>query len=741
MNRFGIGRLATLNFVRIAAVFVTFATAAHPSMASADELTANDNSLQEIVVTAERRSERLLDVPMSLSALSGDELARSGSYRLEDFVGSVPGLTVIDAGAMGSQLVIRGMTTGVQAVNSAVATYIDETPYAAQGPFVDSTFAAPNLDTFDMQRIEVLRGPQGTLYGSNALGGLVKYVTNAPDPSALAVKLETSGSSVYNGGTGFDAHAMVNVPLGADTALRVVGYDNYYPGFIDDPSRGLSDVNGSHFAGGRASLLYAPAGNFSVRISALYQERWWDDWSDEDVNPGTLRPIYGNLIQENLISQPGHTQTEIYNATINWDTGPVKLLSSTSYSKFRTDATVDYSKMLGPLISSILGSSYGLTYQNDTDIHTITQEIRLSSPDEGRLQWKAGGFFTDESGYNYEPFFPIDVTSKTVLFTFPTNLGASVFPVFYREYAGFGSLDYHFTPTFDVDLGGRYSENKQTFHEVASGLLTGDEDFGQTSSQGIFTYSADARWHVTPTNMFYARIAEGFVPGGPNDVVPGGNLAPSYRSSTTINYEAGIKSSLLEDHLTVEVSAFLIDWRDIQLQAIIGGLGTFVNGGKARSQGLEWNFAYVPLSGLTLGFNGAYTDAYLTQQTPASVNGQVGDRLPSVPLWETSASANYERHLFGDYSGFAGLNWRFTGNRYADFLAVGPRQEMPAYHIVDLRTGLETKRWSVSAFVKNVANRLAINYLQPETQAGGSGPQTATIYTPRTVGAAFTVNF
>jgi iron complex outermembrane receptor protein len=222
---------------------------------------------------------------------------------------------------------------------------------------------------------------------------------------------------------------------------------------------------------------------------------------------------------------------------------------------------------------------------------------------------------------------------------------------------------------------------------------------------------------------------------------PAGNLAPSYRSSTTVNYEAGIKSSLLQEHLTIEVSAFLIDWRDIQLQAIIGGLGTFVNGGKARSQGLEWNFAYVPLSGLTLGFNGAYTDAYLTQQTPASVNGQVGDRLPSVPLWETSASANYERHLFGDYSGFAGLNWRFTGSRYADFLAAGPRQEMPAYHIVDLRAGLESKRWSVSAFAKNVANRLAINYLQPETQAGGAGPQSATIYTPRTVGAAFTVNF
>jgi outer membrane receptor protein involved in Fe transport len=735
-------RFTGLNVGRIAAVLLAFAMVEYGSPAYGDDVNAGDNALQEIVVTAEKREERLLDVPMSLTALSGEQLARSGSYRLEDFVGNVPGLSVVDAGALGSQLVIRGITTGVQAVNSAVATYIDETPYAAQGPFVDSTFATPNLDTFDLQRIEVLRGPQGTLYGSNALGGLVKYVTNAPDPTAFAAKVETGANSVSNGGTGFDVHAMVNLPLSADSALRLVGYDTYYPGFIDDPSRGLTDINGTHFVGGRASFLYEPASNFSIRLSAFYQERRWNDWSDEDVNGGTLTPVYGNLIQENLVTQLGFAQSQVYNATVNWDTGPVKLLSSTSFSRFVTQATVDYSKMLGSYVSSILGGDYGVAYQNDTDIHTLTQEIRLSSSDDGPLQWKAGGFFQDETGSNYEPFFPIDVATKSILFDVPTNnLGATVFPVFYREYAGFGSLDYHFTPTFDVDIGGRYSENNQTFHEVASGALTGTFDFAQSSSQGVFTYSADARWHVTPTNMLYARVAEGFVPGGPNDVVPGGNLAPSYRSSTTLNYEVGIKSSALADHLTVELSAFLIDWRDIQLQAIIGGLGTFVNGGAARSEGLEWSVAYAPLSGLTLGFNGAYTDAYLTQPTPASVNGQVGDRLPTVPLWETSASADYERHLFGEYSGFAGLNWRFMGNRYADFLATGPRQEMPAYHIVDLRAGVETQRWSVGAYVKNVTNRIAINYLQPETGAGGAGPQSATVYTPRTVGGSVTVKF
>src|ERR1700735_5003215 len=306
-------RFTGLNVGRIAAVLLAFAMVEYGSPAYGDDVNAGDNALQEIVVTAEKREERLLDVPMSLTALSGDELARAGSYRLEDFVGKVPGLSVVDAGALGSQLVIRGITTGVQAVNSAVATYIDETPYAAQGPFVDSTFATPNLDTFDLQRIEVLRGPQGTLYGSNALGGLVKYVTNAPDPPAVAAKVETGANSVSNGGTGFDVHAMVNLPLGADSALRLVGYDTYYPGFIDDPSRGLTDINGTHFVGGRVSYLYEPASNFTVRLNAIYQERRWNDWSDEDVNGGTLTPVFGNLIQENLVTQPGFAQSQIYN--------------------------------------------------------------------------------------------------------------------------------------------------------------------------------------------------------------------------------------------------------------------------------------------------------------------------------------------------------------------------------------------------------------------------------------------
>ena len=699
---------------------------------------AQSPALQEIVVTAQKREERLLDVPMSLTALSGDQLARSQSYTFEDYVGKVPGLTLIDNGATGTQLVIRGITNGSTPINSSVATYVDETPFTVAGPWANSQGIAPNLDTFDLQRIEVLRGPQGTLYGANALGGLLKFVTNAPDPTAFAAKAEVGVMSVYNGGQGFESHAMLNLPLSSDAALRIVGYDDYYPGFIDDPSRGLTDINGTHFTGGRASLLFEATPDFSIRLSALYQEKTWGDWPNEDVNAGTLMPLYGNLIQKHLISQPGDIKTELYNLTLNWSLEAAKILSATSYYDNKTYYLQDFSDLYGP---AFFGGPYGLAVPGTFPVHALTEEVRVSSLDNGPIQWQVGGYFTNEGSDETTAYLPIDTTTRTILYSDPLGLGGFTAPTHYQEIAGFASLDYHFTPALDASVGGRYSENHQTFHETAPGLFGGGYDFGVDSSENIFTYSGDVRWHVTPEHMLYARIATGFVPGGPNDSIPNAVVARSYSSSTTTNYELGIRSQLLDHRLTVEASAFHIDWRRIQLTAFVNGFGQIVNGGAAKSDGLEWALAYVPVAGLTLGFNGAYTDARLTEPIPASVSDQPLGRLPSSPLWESSASADYQRRIAGDYSGFLGVDWRFLGSRYADFMPTGPRQEMPKNNIVDLRTGIDASRWTFTFFVKNVGNKIAINYVQPETLNGGAGAQSATVYTPRTFGASISARY
>jgi iron complex outermembrane receptor protein len=721
-------------------VAAMFAAVSISTVRADTEPTETGGALEEIVVTAQKRSERLLDVPMSITALSGADLAASQSFQLEDFAGKAPGVSLINFGGAGTQVVIRGVTAGSAPVNSGVATYIDETPFTASGPYGAQYLLTPNIDTFDMQRIEVLRGPQGTLYGANSLGGVLKYVTNAPDPSAFSAAAETGVSSVSNGGTGYDAHGMLNLPLAQNLALRIVGYDNFYPGFIDDPSRGLSDTNSSRFTGTRAALLFAPSDTFSVRLSALFQEKSWNDYPDEDVAPGTLQPIYGNYIQEKYINNTGHSTLDLYNATVNWDAGAVRLLSTTSYYSFRPHIRDDYETLNG-VASSILGGTYGLALFENDPVKALTEELRLSSKEEGVFQWQAGGYFTDEDSSEFEQIDPINGGSKAILYNFPLNFLTGSVPVHYREFAGFANLDYHFTPTFDVALGGRYSAFDQNFHEVGTGLLGGDEDIGNDASQHVFTYSGDVRWHVLPSVMLYARVAEGYAPGGPNAQLAGTNFPTTYNSSTTINYEAGIKSGWLNGALTAELSAFDIHWRDIQLEAVINGEGGVASGGGARSSGAEWNLAYIPIQGLTLDFNGAYTDARLTAATPASVGGEPGDRLPGVARWGMSAGAEYKKPLFTSYQGFVAVDSRFTGNRYSDFVVGSPRQDIPSFNIVDLRAGLEAAHWSVTLYAKNVANKIAINYVTAETLAGGNGPQDASLYPPRTIGLSVTAKY
>lgn len=693
---------------------------------------------QEIVVTAQRREERLRDVPMSVTALSGDQLTASQAYRFEDYTAKVPDLTLVNYGALGSQLVLRGLTTGNLPINSSAATYLDETPYTGVGIYAGSYIIAPNLDTFDMQRIEVLKGPQGTLYGANALGGVVRYVTNTPNPSRFAATVEGSGNSVYHGGAGYDAHGMVNLPLAADAALRLVGYDTYYPGFIDDPSRGLTDINGSHISGGRASLLWSPDTPLSIRLNALYQRRTWSDWPNEDVQPNTFTPIYGNLIQEDLLAQPGRTTNQVYNLTLNWDAGFAKVISTTSYNDFATRLVWDYSKILGPGLASALGRPLGFVIDYSDIVHSVTQEVRIASAADRPLEWQVGAFYTNQSSLLEEPAYLVDGATRAILYDFlPTS---DQFPTHYRETAGFVDLDYHLTPTFDVAAGGRYSYNHQFFSETSTGFAFGLNDFAEKSSQSSWTYSGDLRWHVTPQSMLYARVASGFAPGGPNNVSPVATVPHTYSSSTTVNYEVGFKTALLENRLTAEISAFDVHWRDIQIAAIIDGYSSTMNGGSARSNGVEWSFAYAPIPGLTTAFNGAYTHAYLTELTSASVGGRDGDRLPSVPLVETSLSTSYERALSASYSGFIGADWRYTGNRFANFEPAIPRQLMPSFNIVDLRAGINMTRWTFTLYAKNVGNKTAINYVEDLAQ-GAIGPQSATLYAPRTLGGSVLVSF
>jgi outer membrane receptor protein involved in Fe transport len=681
----------------------------------------SQSKIETIVVTAEKRTESAHDVPMAMTVLSGDKLTHEGLTRLEDYIDMVPGMTLISANPGYNQIVSRGISIGAAGFTSGVATYIDETPYTTEGPFANGGSAAPNLDTYDLQRVEFLQGPQGTLYGTNALGGLVKYVTNAPDTSGFAASAQAGFSSVDHGGTGYDLHGMVNVPLADDAALRVVGYDNLYPGFIDDPSRNAKDINDVKIAGLRASLLYAPTDDFSIRLNVFYQTLQLGDYSTEDVY-ANLQPVYGDLTQERAFNQSGHVNNEIYSATIKWNVGFADLLSTTSYMGIQPTYPQDFSAFypgsFGPDGAALLFSE---------PVHGITQEARLSSHEGGPIDWQVGGFFTSQNAQEFEAVVPFDYATGQIISSDLTDGSVYYINSAYKEYAGYANVDYHIIPTLDVALGGRYSSNVQSYHQVNSGAFVGPGDFSTRSSEGVFTYSGDVRWHVTSDTMAYGRIATGYVPGGPNDVLPGSNLPESYHSSTTTNYEVGVKNNLLDGRLSIDVDVFDVEWKDIQLIAQVGALYGATNGGTARSDGLEWAFGYIPVDGLTLNFSGAYTDARLTAATPASVGGVSGDALPYSALWTTTTSVNYERPLFDDYSGFVNARWHYSGSRESEFSPYG-REILPGYSIVDLRLGVENDRWSLAVYAKNLADERAFTAITSYVY------ESATVMTPRTIG-------
>jgi iron complex outermembrane recepter protein len=239
----------------------------------------------------------------------------------------------------------------------------------------------------------------------------------------------------------------------------------------------------------------------------------------------------------------------------------------------------------------------------------------------------------------------------------------------------------------------------------------------------------------------YARVASGFVPGGPNDAIPGSNLPLTFHSSTTTNYELGIKGSAAGGQVTYDADIFDIEWKDIQLFAVFGDFAGITNGGKARSQGLEGGVNYSPVTGLKLSLNGAYISARLTQNTPASFGGLAGQQLPLTPYFAGTAAASYERPLSANLIGFGGIDWHYEGDRLSLFEVDAPRTDLPSYSIVNLRAGLKYQTYTFTAYAKNAGNARGFSTVGPSEAVSTVPALSAAVVTPRTIGGTVEVKF
>jgi iron complex outermembrane recepter protein len=756
-----LGRLlkgSRLTFARAAdgTIAIEAVNASAPAQANARESgsekdsTRDPDQLSEVIVTAQKRSESLLKVAAPVTALQSADLARQGDVRLADYAATVPGLNLISSQPGQTVVIIRGVSTGFgAAIAATTATYIDDSPYGSSTANALGSFTTIDLDPATLQRVEVLRGPQGTLYGASAMGGLIKYVTIPPSLTQYSARVELDGSTVDGGGQGYGVRAMWTGPLIMDKlGVTVNAFDRLDPGYIDDPHLNKKNVNSSRVDGGRIALLWQPTDQFSAELSALVQNSTTGGTSNVDVN-ADLTPIYGKYQQLRYGNENWNLDSTHYSLRANYDFGWAALTSITSYQTQSATWFTDFTNRFGPLLSGIIGvPDLGVFDHVSVADHKITQEIRFASADSDKFEWLGGLFFTHERSVQPEQFQnPFStVTGVTVpvaggIFTDPNHDS-------YTEYAGYADVTYHFTSNFKILGGVRYTSDSEDNVTPFSGLLNGPPSVAlATTSSRTVTYLVSPSYNLDERNMIYIRVATGFRPGGPTGLTTTSVYAgaPStYGPDTLTNYELGYKASFPEQRMTIDVSGFDIEWKNIQVLSEIGGFLITGNGGDARSAGAELAWTWKPITGLSVLANAAYTDAHLTADAPG-ISAKAGDKLPDVPEVSANLGVDYDFPLTTEVKGFVGGNVQYQGNRVSDFVSGTPagyaRPSMPAYSTVNLHAGASRGGLTVEAYVKNVGDTYGLTRIASEVQNGYGPPLAAAVIQPRTFGVSLSSKF
>ena len=725
------------------ATSISIVPAAIDSVRSNDATAAADK-LEEIVVTAQKREERQQDVPVPVTSISAATLTATNQLRLQDYFTAIPSLSVVPFSQSQQLISIRGITTGFG--NPTVGIIVDDVPYGASTA-AGVSYAVPDIDPGDLSRVEVLRGPQGTLYGSSSMGGLIKFVTIDPSTDRLSGRLEVGTSSVRNGaGLGYDTRGSVNVPLGDTVALRASAFTREDPGYIDNPVYHYNGVNEEHVSGGRVALLWRPFDSLSLKLGALYQHSRGDGQNDVDRVSGL-----GDL-QQNYIPGTGadDRKTQSYAATVQAKFGSFDLTSVTGYSINQFSDSLDDSYNLGFVQQfGIDGTGFngfgfaGAPVTNNNRTGKLTQELRLSTPIGNSIQWLIGGFYTHEDSQYVQDILAADpsngaVVARGISFDAPTT---------FQEVAVFTDLTFNITDRFDVQLGGRESEIRQSFTQTDTGpevvVFDGtDSPFVIPKTHvrnSAFTYLVTPRLRLSADLMLYARLASGYRAGGPN-TAPG--VPSQYNPDKTQNYELGLKGDFLDHILSVDASAYYIKWTSIQLALYNPeGLGYFANATGAKSQGVELSLQAKPLPGLTISLWGAFDDAVLThdiQPGPFNPYGLAGNRLPDTSRVSGSLSVSQEFPLWDGVTGLLGATVSYVGNRQGLFGTGAPeRQIYPAYARSDLRGGLRYGPWEANLFASNITDRRGLLY-------GGLGttlPFAFQYIQPRTVGLSLARKF
>jgi iron complex outermembrane receptor protein len=762
--------------------------------------TAEGPALEEIVVTAEKRASTVQDTPISITAVSGADLAARGITDFSTLAAETPGISMRNNGPGQTEFEMRGMTSS-GGNSPTVGFYLDDVPMTSPAAAQNGKVVIdPSL--YDLNRAEMLRGPQGTLYGAGSMGGTVKLVTNQPDPQAFHVSGEATGSETNGGGFNYTVNGMLNLPLvDNQMALRLVGTDSHTSGWIDrivlsdfplpNPTgffRGnvlgapvaedYKQSNAEHLAGARATLLWQVSDNFTLTPTVFYQRVTQDGPSAYDSVPGTMAHY-----QPFDIAEPYSDQFTLGALTANYHAPSFDITSVTARWTRRSVQTQDTSESFENPFTCITiapgcgelpfygpnGVGSGPVVGTETDPSSqVSEELRIASTGDGPLRGVAGVFYSDfnsqwqlntqsQNNLSYVDFSNFTTPAAT------TTVWGLNEPANIRQWAVFGEGTWAITPAFKATAGLRLFSYVSDLSMYFAGW--GSPLGGATPSTTNVSQSENGvdpklnlSYEFSKDLMVYATAAKGFRPGGGNQPLP--NFPPpnapanfnykawptSYKSDSLWSYEVGEKARFLDRHLTVNASLYYEDWTQIQLEELPFGYPLFDNSGDAKIYGAELELRALLGGGFTLSASGAYTHArlepgphYTIVMQGQPVGAPTSTVVPDVPEYTANIGLDYNHRLDGPLSLVAHADYTYTGQRY-DLVAINQGQmwSLPGYALANLRIGVNIgSDWAVSLFCSNLANNHPA--LENMTALNLANPDFNRVLTaqPRTIGLDF----
>ncbi len=699
--------------------------------------------LEEIVVSAQKKEERIQDVPLAVTSIDARTLVDTHQLSIQDYYTRVPGLSLTTTGFGDARISIRGMMTSSFVSNPTVGVVVDDAPYGSSTASGAYFTGAPDIDPSDLARIEVLRGPQGTLYGASSIGGLIKFVTVDPSTAGLSGRIETDGSGTQNGDRlGGAIRGAVNIPVTDSLAIRASAFARQDPGYLDVPLYNLRGVNKVDAYGGRFAALLKLGDSWSVKLSGLFQ-----NIRSGGSNDGTLEPGINPLVQLLTVRGAGayakHNQS--YVGTVTGFMGPVTLTSITSYNIAKSHSSFDTTNAFGTDPDTLYGVHGSVQFDvGGTD--KFTQEVRLSGSFLQHFDWLAGLSYSHEDdskdgSVNCAADPPTGAVAGLLL--------SDAFPTTFAERAAYADLTVHFTPKFDVQLGGRKSENQQRYEEIFTG-----PEFSATqplvhTTDNSFTYLVTPRYRWSDDRMAYARVASGYRPGGPNYTCTLFPAPCAYKADTSVNYELGLKVSSPDRRVYFDASVYYINWNDIQISVTNPLSAYFANAGKAKNQGVELSGQWRAAEGLTLAAWVSWSDAVLQEDFPANSGavGVSGDRLPYAARFSGNISIEESMPVGHGLTATFGAVGSYIGSRATDFAFTGgftgaaPREpDLSGYTKLDLHADLRWGLWAAGLFADNLTDQRGVLYVYNRRYTTPN-VEGAMFIRPRTLGLSLTRSF